>query len=162
MNKKNIYQASVVVNGRLDEYLKKCFLTHLIIYNHSLEILIKSPSITFKDLKLKCYEFITEKNITEFIRGPLLNELYYQFKKFNKQNNKTSKTLTEIHYITFMVNSYNNKCFSKEGNKIFFIGIDGFIELDRDLPEIVDKTKMFYFNISYSNQESKYQLSIFY
>lgn len=161
MSKKNIYQEDIIVSDKLDEYLKKCFLNHLIIYNYSLEILIKNPTIKFKDLKLKCYEFISKKKIIEFISSPFFNELHYQYKKFNNQNIKSGKTLTGIHYITFLVNSYNNKCFNKDNNRLTINNIDGFIELNKDLPEIIDSSKLFYFNISYSNQESKYQLSIF-
>ena len=161
MSRKNIYLADISVSDGLDAYLRKCFLNHLIVYNHSLEILVKNPDIKFKDLKLKCYEFISEKNITEFMGSPLFNELYYQYKKFKERNIKSGKTLTGIHYITLLVNSYNNKCFSKEGNKIHINGVDGFIELNEDLPENVEEDKMLYFNLSYSNQESKYQLSVF-
>ena len=161
MSRRNIYLADINVSGVLDEYLRKCFLNHLVVYNHSLEILIKNPAIKFKDLKLKCYEFISEKNITEFMGSPLFNELYYQYKKFTERNIKVGKTLTGIHYITFLVNSYNNKCFNKEGNKLLINGVDGYIELNEDLPEVIDEGKMLYFNISYSNQESKYQLSVF-
>ena len=161
MSRNNLYQADVVVEPRLDQYLRKCFLNHLIVYNHSLDILVKNPSIKFKELKLKCYEFIEQKKITEFIGSPLFNELYYQYKKFTERNIKAAKTLTGIHYITFLVNGYNNKCFSKEGNKLVIHGVDGFIELEKDLPEIPDDKRMLYFNLSYSNQESKYQLSVF-
>lgn len=145
----------------LNEYLRKCFLNHLVIYNYSLEILINNPDIRFKDLKLKCYEFIRKKNIKEFIRSPLFNEIYYQYKKFKERNIKSYKALTGIHYITFLVNSYNNKCFRKEGNKLIINGTDGYIELNEDLPELTNEDKMIYFNLSYSNKESKYQLSIF-
>lgn len=161
MSRNNLYQADVAVEERLDQYLRKCFLNHLIIYNHSLDILIKNPGIKFKDLKLKCYEFIEQKQITEFMGSPLFNELYYQYKKFTEKNIKAAKTLTGIHYITFLVNGYNNKCFSKEGNKLVIHGVDGYIELEEDLPELPDDKKMLYFNLSYSNQESKYQLSVF-
>ncbi len=161
MSRHNLYIADVTVDQKLDGYLRKCFLNHLVIYNHSLEILINDPGIKFKDLKLKCYEFIEQKNITEFMGSPLFNELYYQYKKFTEKNIKAAKTLTGIHYITFLVNGYNNKCFSKEGNKLIINGTDGFIELDQDLPELPDDKKMLYFNLSYSNQESKYQLSVF-
>lgn len=161
MTRKNIYLADISVVGGLDAYLRKCFLNHLIVYNHSLEILINNPDIKFKDLKLKCYEYITEKNITEFMGSPLFNELYYQYRKFTQKNIKAGKTLTGIHYITFLVTGYNNKCFTKEDNKLFITGTDGYIELDKDLPKLDDENKMLYFNISYSNNESKYKLSIF-
>lgn len=159
--KRNIYLADVNVSNELDKYLRKCFLNHLIIYNYSLEILIKNSTIRFKDLKLKCYEFIKEKNIKEFITNPLFNELHYLYKKFKKKNIRLGKTLTGIHYITFLTNSYNNKCFSKEGNRLFINNVDGYIELTKDLPKVINENKMLYFNLSYSNQESKYQLSIF-
>ena len=161
MSRNNIYQADVAVQGTLDQYLRKCFLNHLIIYNHSLDILVKNPDIKFKDLKLKCYEFIEQKNIKEFIGSPLFNEVYYQYKKFKEKNIKSAKTLTGIHYITFLVNGYNNKCFSKDGNKLLIHGVDGYIELEKDLPQIPDDKRMLYFNLSYSNQESKYELSVF-
>lgn len=161
MSRHNLYIADVTVDPKLDEYLRKCFLNHLVIYNHSLDILINDPGIKFKDLKLKCYEFIEKKNITEFMGSPLFNELYYQYKKFTEKNIKTAKTLTGIHYITFLVNGYNNKCFKVENNKLTIHGIDGYIELDEDLPDLPDDKRMLYFNISYSNQESKYQLSVF-
>lgn len=161
MKRKNLYQADVVVENSLDDYLRKCFLNHLVVYNYSLDILIKNPSIKFKDLKAKCYEFIEEKGIKEFMGSPLFNELYYQYKKYTEKNIRSAKTLTGIHYITFLVNGYDNKCFTKDGNKIIIHGVDGCIELNEDLPEIPDDKQMMYFNLSYSNQESKHQLSVF-
>lgn len=161
MKKNNIYQSDVIVEYKLDEYLRKCFLNHLVIYNHSLDILTKDPNIKFRDLKAKCYEFIGKKQIKEFISNPLFNELYYQYKKFTKKNIRTSKKLTGIHYVTFLVNGYNNKCFKKDGNKLIIHGTEGWIELIKDLPVISDDKSIMYFNLSYSDQKSNYQLSVF-
>lgn len=161
MKRQNLYQADVIVQNQLDEYLRKCFLNHLVIYNYSLDVLIKNPDIKFKDLKAKCYEYIEEKAIKEFMGSPLFNELYYQYKKFTERNIRSGKTLTGIQYITFLVNGCNNKCFSKDGKKLIIHGVEGCIELVEDLPEIPEEKQMMYFNLSYSNQESKYQLSVF-
>jgi hypothetical protein len=161
MKRQNLYQADVIVQDQLDEYLRKCFLNHLVIYNYSLDVLIKNPDIKFKDLKAKCYEYIEQKAIKEFMGSPLFNELYYQYKKFTERNIRSAKTLTGIHYITFLVNGYNNKCFSKDGKKLIIHVVEGCIELVEDLPEVPEEKQMMYFNLSYSNQESKYQLSVF-
>lgn len=161
MKKNNLYQAYVIVEDKLDNYLRKCFLNHLIIYNYSLDILIKNPDIKFRDLKAKCHEFIKEKEIKEFISSPLFNELYYQYRKFTEKNIRAAKTLTGIHYITFLVKGYDNKCFKKDGDKIIIHGADGYIKLNEDLPQIPDDKRMIYLNLSYSNHESKYQLSVF-
>jgi hypothetical protein len=93
--------------------------------------------------------------------SPLFNELYYQYKKFTEKQIKTTKALSDIHYITFLVNGYDNKCFTVNDNKITIHGADGHIELIDDLPTLTDDKRMLYFNISFSNQESKYHLSIF-
>lgn len=161
MNKKNIYLSDIKITPDLDTYLKKCFLNHLVIYNYSLELLIKSPNIKLRDLKFKCHEFIKNKGIVEVISNPLFNELYYQYKKFKKKNIRTNKTLSGIQYITFLVSGYSNNCFVVKGNTILLNGIDGHIEVEKDLPELTKEDTALYFNISYSAQESKYQLSIF-
>ena len=160
MKNNNLYKGEINVSTELDEFLRSCFLNHLVIYNYFLEVLNKNPEFSYKVLKEKCFEYIVEKNITQYLGSPLFNELYYLFKKF-KKNNKSAKALTDIHYITFFVTGYNNKNFSKDGNLIILKDAPGAITLLEELPEI-DYTKgMIYFNISYSNNESKYRLSIY-
>lgn len=159
MSRQNLYKEDISVSDDLSSVLKKYLLNHLVLYNHTLEVLEKTPNIKFKDLKKIIYNYIIDKQIKEYISSCLYNEIYYLYKKYIN-NVKSQKCLTDIQYLTFYVNSYNNKNFNLVDNKIIFKNIEGHIELNKKLPEL-DENELFYFNISYSNNENKYQLSIY-
>lgn len=161
--KNNIFNSELIVSDELDAKLKKCFIKHLVIYNYSIELMYKYPSITFKQLKSLIQKYIIDNEIVDYIGNPLYNEIYYQFKKFNK-NIKSQKLVSDIHYFTFLVNGYNNKSFTIEKvNNITILTIkdfDGYITLNKELPKEYENS-LLYFNISYSSFENKYLLSVF-
>jgi hypothetical protein len=125
MSKKNLYKEDVIVSNELDLILKRYLLNHLVLYNYSIDILEKNSDIRYKELRKKLQEYIVEKNIKDFIPSCLYQETYYLYKKYKNNVNKLQKCLTEIQYLTFYINSYNNKIFSLVDNKIVFKNIEG-------------------------------------
>ena len=158
---KNIYNEYVVVTSDLDVTLKKCFMNHLVIYNHSLGILYNNSEMNFKSLMKSVSSYITEKSITPILQLPLMSELYYQYKKF-KRNIRIQKLVTDIQYFTFLCNGYEckNLLFNKEKDRIQIQGFTGQIELSKPLPSI-STDQAIYLNLSYSNIEDKYKLSVY-
>lgn len=159
MNNDQLYKENISISPELDESLKKCFLNHLVLYNYTLNILEKTPDITFKNLKKMVFDYIIEKDIVNYIGSSLYNELYYLVKKY-KNNNKSHKQLSSIQYLTFYINSYDNKNFTLDGNKIFFKDFKGHITIEKPLPPI-ENNELIYLNISFSSNENQYQISVF-
>jgi len=159
--KENIYYGEIVADKELDECLKKCFVNHLLAYNYSLNLIKENYDIDFKTLKDNVYAHIREKNIEPVIFPALMNELYYQYKKF-KDGIKTQKLITDIQYITVITNGYVNKILDINENlkELRFFNIPGKFTLSKTLPNIEDYSPL-YFNISYSNITDSYMLSIF-
>ncbi len=158
-SKSNLYNEEVNISEDLDVTLKKCFLNHLVLYNYMLEIIEKDPYITFRKLKKVMQEYIQTKKIEEYLASSLYHEMHYLYKKYNN-NNKSSKQLSSIQYLTFYINDYNNRNFTLEDNKITFSNFKGYIELKKEFPVIVNK-ELIYLNISYSANENKYKISIY-
>lgn len=159
--KVNIYYGEIVADKELDECLKKCFVNHLVAYNYSLSLIKEDYNIDFKTLKDKVYIHVKEKAIEPVIFPALMNELYYQFKKF-KEGIKTQKLITDIQYITVITNGYVNKILNIDRNlkEISFFNMPGKFTLITPLPLVIDVSPL-YFNISYSNITDSYMLSIF-
>lgn len=159
MNVQNLYKEEIFVSEELRVKLKQYFLRHLVLYNYTLDVLTKNPNIKFKGLKKIVSAYIKEKNIEDYIPNCLYSEIYYLYKKYTN-NIMIYKSLLRIQYLTFYVKSYNNKFFNLVDNKIRFKNTDGYILLNKELP-VLNKNELFYFNISYSNNEDKFQLSIY-
>lgn len=157
--KQNFYNEEVIVSKELDITFKKCLLNHLILYNHILEVLEKDPHITFRKLKKIIHEYITSKKIEEYLASSLYHEMHYLYKKY-ASNNRTFKQLSDIQYLTFYINDYNNKNFSLKENRIIFANFKGCIELKKDFP-IIENKELVYLNLSYSTNEDKYKISIY-
>lgn len=158
---KNIYNEYVIVTKDLDVSLKKCLMTHLVIYNFSLTLLYDNPEMTFKTLMKLITGYIEEKKIVSILELPLMNELYYQYKKF-KKNIKIQKLVTDIQYFTFISKGYlcKNLVVSEDRQTIFINGFNGHIELDIPLPEI-NQNETVYINLSYSTNTDKYKISVY-
>lgn len=159
--KVNIYYGEIVADKELDECLKKCFVNHLVAYNYSLDLLKEDYNIDFKTLKDKVYFHVKEKNIEPIIFPALMNELYYQHKKF-MDGVKTQKLITDIQYITVITNGYVNKILNIDESlkEMSFFNLTGKFTLAKALPVVTDFSPL-YFNISYSNITDSYMLSIF-
>lgn len=158
---KNIYNEYVEVTSDLDIILKKCFMNHLVIYNHSLGLLYNNSELNFKSLMKSVSNYITDKSINPILQLPLMSELYYQYKKF-KRNIRIQKLVTDIQYFTFLCNGYEckNLLFNKEKDRIQIQGFIGEIKLPKPLPSIPFEQSI-YLNLSYSNIEDKYKLSVY-
>jgi len=158
---KNIYNEYVIVTDDLNKTLKKCFMNHLVVYNYSLGILYENPETVFNSLIKTVTRYIKDKKIEPIIFQPLTNEIYYQYKKF-KRNIRVQKLITDIQYFTFLSNG--NKCKNLLiNNEEMYISINNFegkILLDKPLPEILENS-ITYINLSYSNMEDRYKLSIY-
>ena len=150
-----------ISDSNVDAKFKKCFTNHLVIYNESLEILQNSPEINFKSLTSKVYSYIRNNNITPYIKSALLNELYYQHKKF-KRNIKIKKLLTDIQYLTFVSKDYTCKSikFDLVNNCLVIPSVECDISLEDKLPEL-NSNELIYINISYSNINDKYKVTIY-
>lgn len=160
--KNKIYDDYVTVTSSLDVILKKCLVNHMLIYNYSLQELYADSEISFKALMKKVRTHIRVKEITTYIDIALMSELYYQYKKF-KKNIRIQKLITDIHYFTFISNGYNSKHLFVSPDRltvrIRLFEDQGEFTLHEPLPEL-QENELIYFNISYSNAEDRYKISI--
>lgn len=156
-----LYEESVLMDPETEATIKRVFVNHLLVYNLCLEYLQRHNEVTFYDLKKRATEIIAEKNIAPVVMSALLNELYYQYKKFSRQV-KMKKTLTGIQYFTFTVSSVQNNNFTvgDDHREMEIVGLPGKVRLPSPIPEIGDYDTI-YFNLSYSNQENGFRLTIY-
>lgn len=159
--KNSLYNEYVQITPELDTVLKKCFVNHLLLYNQALTYLYKDEELSFKNLKKQILVYISEKNIKPIIDIALYNEIYYQYKKF-KRNIKIQKLITDIQYFTFLCKNYVSKALivSEDRKSIKFEDFEGQILLNKELPT-VDEEDLIYINISFSNIENKYMISVY-
>jgi len=157
-----VYSCYLDVPESLDKKLKKIFMNHLVVYNHCLGVLCGNPETTFKGPKKQASQYVASKQIAPIFDLALYNELYYQYNKF-KSNIRVQKLVTDIQYFTFLLKGYDakNVHISADRKKISFTDIEGCIELEEPLPTLSSED-ITYLNISYSNQENRYKLSMHY
>lgn len=157
----NLYNEDVEITPDLDAILKKCFVNHLLVYNQALSYLHEDSEMTFKGLKKEIQKYITERELTPIIEIALLNEIYYQYKKF-KRNVKIQKLITDIQYFTFLCKGYSTRSLivSEDRLSVKFEGFPGEIKLKKALP-VASEENTFYVNLSFSNIENKYKISIY-
>ncbi len=158
--KNKVYSRYMAVPDELDKKLKKVFMNHLVVYNYCLSALCDNPMMTFKDLKKHATQYVEAKQISPVFDLALYNELYYQYNKF-KSNIRVQKLVTDIQYFTFLLKGYEckNVHISSDRARIEFSDVDGGVDLDEPLPELSSQD-LTYLNISYSNQENRYKLSL--
>lgn len=157
----NIYNHDVDISPDLDTILKKCFVNHLLVYNQALTFLHRDGELTFKSLKKEIVKYIAERKLSLIIEIALYNEIYYQYKKF-KRNVKIQKLITDIQYFTFLCKGYTARSLivSDDRMSVKFEGFPGEITLKEQLPVIAEE-EMVYLNLSFSNIENKYMISIY-
>lgn len=161
MMRNNLYNEYVDISPDLDAVLKKCFVNHLLVYNQALSFLHKDEELTFKGLKKQIIKYIGEKQLSPIIEIALFNEIYYQFKKF-KRNVKIQKLITDIQYFTFLCKGYSTRSITVSADRktVTFDGFPGQITLKKELP-VVGEEEPLYVNLSFSNIENKYMISIY-
>lgn len=159
--KNNLYNEFVEITPDLDAVLKKCFVNHLLVYNQALSFLHDNEELTFKNLKKMIVKYIAERKLSPIIEIALFNEIYYQYKKF-KRNVKIQKLITDIQYFTFLCKGYSTRSLiiSDDRTTVKFDGFPGQIELKKELPTI-NEDEALYVNLSFSNIENKYMISIY-
>lgn len=157
-----IYDEVVHVDESLDSLLKKAFVNNLLVYNYCLSVLYKNPEMSFQSLRKKAERYIDKENLYPIIKRALHNELYYQYKKF-RLNVRSQKTLTSIQYLTFVINSYNNVCFTvnKDRTELNLIELPGTIKLNTPLPELNGETDTVYVNLSYGTKDNAYRINMY-
>jgi len=157
----SLYSEYVDVTPDLDKMLKKCFVNHLLVYNQALSFLYQDETLTFKNLKRLINDYISEKKLSPINDTTLYNEIYYQYKKF-RRNIRIQKLITDIQYFTFLSRGYRTRglIISNDRKVIYFKGFPGRINLNKELPEI-SKEDLIYINISFSNIENRYRISIY-
>lgn len=162
MNTK-IYCEIVQAKDGLDKTLKQCFLTHLTIYNHALELLKKNPQISYTDLREQVFLYVQKNKVAHLHIQPVQNEIYYLYKKFCKSGKYSQKLLSSIQYFTLIFKDYNNgiTTLDESRTRLSFNDRDGYLELPSPLPKVTPDTAMLYLNLSYSAMENQFQLSVF-
>lgn len=161
MTNRYLYNEYVDVDEELDRHLKKCFVNHLIVYNYCLKLLYDNPELSFRIMKKQAVQYLQEQGIAPVLDVALFNELYYQHKKF-KFNIRVQKLITDIQYFTFLLKDYNCKNFAltSDLSQIHFEDLSGVLRLTKPLPPLPAETVV-YLNLSYSNAEDKYKISIY-
>ncbi len=157
----NLYSQFVDVDQETDSFLKRSFLQHMSVYNQCLGLLRDDPEISFKNVKKYADNYVTTQQLTYVNKEALANELFYQFKKF-KRNIRVQKLVTDIHYFTLIGkgNKFGKSVFQHGSKQIALTDIPGEIRLPEPLPYL-DREESYYLNISYSNREDKFKLTLF-
>lgn len=162
MNTK-IYTSTVQAKEGLDAVLKKCFLTHLTIYNHALELLKADPHIQYVDLREQVFQYVQSNKVQHLHIQIVQNEIYYLHKKFHQGGQSNQKLLSSIQYFTLILRSFNNGIITLDSSRtrLSFNDWQGYLELPTPLPQIPDSGVTLYINLSYSAMENQFQLSVF-
>lgn len=163
MNTK-IYNEVVQAKDGLDAILKKCFLTHLTIYNHSLELLKANPQMGYADLREQVFRYVEDNKVPHLHIQIVQNETYYQHKKFKRSSQFSQKLLSSIQYFTLILKDYTNgiTTLDESRTKLSFNDRPGYLLLPKPLQPIKQgESATLYVNISYSSMENQFQLSIF-
>ena len=157
-----IYDEKVIVDSDLDKSLKRAFLNNLLVYNHCLGLLYKNPELTFQALRRLATKYIEEQKLYPIITRAVYNEIYYQYKKFRK-NVRVQKTLSNIQYFTFIINDYDNVCFTvnEDRTEINLIELPGTIKLEKPLPVLTKDDAMVYVNFSFSTKDNAYRINMY-
>jgi len=159
---KKIYDETITVDQDLDKALKRAFVNSLLIYNHCLSLLYKNPELSFHVLRRQAAKYIDEQKLYPIVTRAVYNEIYYQYKKFRK-NVRVQKTLSSIQYFTFIINDYENVCFTvnEDRTEINIIELPGTIKLNKALPELTEEDKMVYVNLSFSTKDNAYRMNLY-
>ena len=157
----NLYSEYAEVSEETSSYLKRCFLQHMAIYNHCLSLLYTDQEIPFKKVKKYAEGYVDSKELTNVIKQPLANELFYQYKKFGK-NIRVQKRVTDIHYLTFIGNGtkFGEVTITPGDTSIIISGVPGELKFTKPLPDL-DRDKVYYLNVSYSNRGDLFKVTIF-
>lgn len=155
----NVYDEYVEVPESLSEVLLRTFVNHLNVYNYSLSILHKNNEISFKDLRKLIKSYLEINQVKPVLAIALFNELFYQYKKFKKFS-RAQKRVSDIQYFTFLVTNDKAKeiVISQDRLSITFVTAGESITLPKPLPPIGNVPV--YLNISYSNNEERYKVSL--
>ena len=146
MSKKEVIAArEITFNDDIKKIIKEALRNHVILYNHSLELLNKNPQLELKELKKQVFAYAKEKNYYPIIKDSLSIELYYLYKKF-KRNIKHQKLITDIQYLTFILLKLTKKLIKitvdKEKKQALMINslFEYFEEIDKlkgkDIPRV--------------------------
>jgi hypothetical protein len=162
MNTK-IYNEVVQAKDGLDTILKKCFLTHLTIYNHSLELLKDNPQMNYAELREHVFRYVEENKVQNLHIQAVQNEIYYLHKKFKRDRQFGQKLLSSIQYLTLILKDFNNGITTLDATRtqLRFHDRPGYLELPKPLPQVQAGETTLYVNLSYSSMENQFQLSIF-
>lgn len=156
-----LFDGELTADKDTRDTLKKVFVNHLLVYNYALEILYNRPDIPFNRYANEVKNYLDETELDPIIKPALLNEVYYQFKKF-RSNVKVKKQLTDIQYITYTVSRYSNDQLEVFDNntKLLLKGIDTTFDLEYPIPDNGNRNFL-YFNVSYSSVEDTFKLTVY-
>lgn len=162
MNTK-IYNEVIQAKDGLDSILKKCFLTHLTIYNHSLELLKENPCMSYADLREQVFRYVEDNKVPHLHIQAVQNEIYYLHKKFRQGRQSGQKLLSSIQYLTLILRDFNNGIITLDDTRTQLRSHDrnGYLQLPKPLPRICSGEITLYMNLSYSSMENQFQMSIF-
>lgn len=163
MSKRRIklFDGKLFTDEETSKVMKKMFVNHLLIYNYALDILYNDPEISFRKYANLVKNHLDNNELEPIVKPALLNEVYYQFKKF-RSNVRVRKQLTDIQYITFTVSRYVNDqlVISDDNTKLTIKGIEATFDLEYQIPD-PGKRNFLYFNLSYSSTEDTFKLSVY-
>lgn len=166
MQRIRLYSKYVDVTPDMCADLKACIRTHMSIYNLTLSILEDNPHISYKEIKDIVIKYVRDMSKTnpenKYLLIPLLNEIYYQYKKF-ANGDKIQKQIFNIQYLAFLTNNYTGKAITLvNDNTIKIRNISGYMTLLSPLPDLgKDNNSIIYINLSYSILKDKFKLAIF-
>ena len=156
-----IYDEQIVPDEAGAKALKSYMNTHLVYLNEALDTLKAQPHLSLRDLKTIVREKIWKDNPEYVLTDVVYNELYYMYKKFVRRC-KRVKLLTDIQYMTFIVQGLNGKgvCYTPGSFRLRLPGRSGTVTLLKPLPQWQEGSMLF-LNLSYSGLEDQFRLSVF-
>lgn len=162
MSRKNnkVYDEEVTMDSETKAYILACCRNHLVIYNDLIDYYRDNKTSTYKQIKNKLKEIMTNTPFVPFISSILNAEIYHMCKKADFKQ----KLITDIQYLSTISDGYvNNKVFSyKPEEKIIYVAnAPGVITLSKELPLLDDPSQCIYMNLSYSGTTDVFELSVF-
>lgn len=158
-----LHETEVLVSEKDRSTIKKILLNHIGIYNYALDTLQKNPDYGLPQLNWRANRFAKDNNIEPILITAIHNELYYLYRKFSR-NVRGKKRLSDIQYLTLSNTNLDNSrfCMSEDGKTFLIKEHDIVLELvEPYIHEPMEKEHLYYFNISYSSSEDKFQLTAY-
>ncbi len=160
MSKTFLYKETVQVTEELHQFLKNEMIQTNQLCLHAVNLLEKNSMLTVSQIKREIKNYIKQNNIKVYFISALYNALYMTQKRF-QQNRSMNLSVGKIHFLTLIVNKYQNRLFTvnETTKQIKFSDHAGYLTYPGTLPNLTDNESI-YWNMSYSPLLDQFQLTL--